>query len=184
MKKLFVLTILGLALVACKSEVSKEDANIAVEEVSKGFKSFGAPVEVAEVMTPDALAAKAKELKLGDTIAVKFSSKVNAVCQKKGCWMKVDLNGEESMVRFKDYGFFVPKDISGQEAIIEGIAFIEEVSVEDLKHYAEDDGKSPEEIAAITEPKQTLAILSSGVLLPEEAEAEETPGEDSSNPEK
>ena len=87
--------------------------------------------------------------------------------------MKVDIDGEESMVRFKDYAFFMPKDIAGQDAIIEGVAFIEEVSVEDLKHYAEDDGKSPEEIAAITEPKKSLAIVSSGVLLPEAQAAEE-----------
>ena len=96
--------------------------------------------------------------------------------------MKVDLGDEESMIRFKDYAFFVPKDIAGQEAIIEGVAFIEEVSVETLKHYAEDDGKSPEEIAKITEPKKTLSIVSSGVLLPEQA-SEQPTEEDSTNPE-
>ena len=79
----------------------------------------------------------------------------------------------KKFVKFKDYGFFMPLDIAGQEAIIEGVAFIEEVSVEDLKHYAEDDGKSPEEIAAITEPKKSLAIVSSGVLLPEQEAATE-----------
>lgn len=182
MKKLFALFIMAAALVACKSEVKQEDANIAAEEVTQGYKSFGAPVAVSEVMTPDALAEYTKTLKVGDTIPVKFSSKVNAVCQKKGCWMKVDLDGEESMVRFKDYAFFMPKDIAGQEAIIEGVAFIEEVSVEDLKHYAEDDGKSAEEIAKITEPKKSLAIVSSGVLLPEDA-ADERADEDSSKSE-
>ncbi|WP_435579619.1 DUF4920 domain-containing protein [Gilvibacter sp.] len=178
MRNLFVLLVLAAALVGCKSEVSQEDATIAVEEVKESFQNFGAPVAVSEVMTPDALAEFTKTLKVGDTVPVKFSSKVNSVCQKKGCWMKVDIDGEESMVRFKDYAFFMPKDIAGQDAIIEGVAFIEEVSVEDLKHYAEDDGKSPEEIAAITEPKQSLAIVSSGVLLPE-AQVEE---EEDSNP--
>ena len=117
---------------------------------------FGAPVEIAEVMTSADLAAKAKTMKHGDTTAVTFSSKVNAVCQKKGCWIKINLDIKESMVRFKDYGFFVPKDIAGQRIIIEGVAFIEEVSVEALKHYAEDDGKSTEEIAMITRPKKHL----------------------------
>lgn len=182
MRKLFVLILMATALVACKSEVKQEDANIAAEEVTQAFRSFGAPVAVSEVMTPKALAEYTKTLKVGDTVPVKFSSKVNAVCQKKGCWMKVDLGDEESMIRFKDYAFFVPKDIAGQEAIIEGVAFIEEVSVETLKHYAEDDGKSPEEIAKITEPKQTLSIVSSGVLLPEEA-SEDSTQEDSTNPE-
>ena len=84
--------------------------------------------------------------------------------------MKVSLGEKESMVRFKDYGFFVPKDIVGQQAIIEGIAFIEEVSVNALRHYAEDDGKSAKEIAMITESEKTLAIVSTGVLLPQETE--------------
>ena len=39
-----------------------------------------------------------------------------------------------------------------------------------MKHYAEDDGKSAKEIAMITEPQKTLAIVSSGVLLPQETE--------------
>lgn len=178
MQKFVALLLISFALLACKSEVKKEDTNIAAEEVTQSFRSFGAPLTVSEVMTPEALIAKAKTMKVGDTIPVKFSSKVNAVCQKKGCWMKVNVGDKESMVRFKDYAFFMPKDIAGQEAIIEGIAFIEEVSVEDLKHYAEDDGKSAEEIEAITEPKKSLAILSSGVLLPKEttSESEETSG--------
>ena len=61
----------------------------------------------------------------------------------------------------------------------EGLAFIDEMSVEDQKHYAEDSGKTEDEIAAITEPKRTLSFLSNGVLIPDlEAEEEieiETP---------
>jgi hypothetical protein len=79
----------------------------------------------------------------------------------------MDMGGEEAMVKFKDYGFFIPKDIAGQEVIVDGVAFIEEVSVEDQRHFAEDAGKTTEEIAAITEPKRTLSFTSSGVLIPE-----------------
>ncbi len=82
--------------------------------------------------------------------------------------MKVDMGEDEAMVRFKDYGFFMPKDISGKEIIAEGKAYVEEMSVEDQRHYAEDGGATPEEIAAITEPKRTLAFEAHGVLIPEE----------------
>jgi len=68
-------------------------------------------------------------------------------------------------VRFKDYGFFVPKDISGKDVIVEGKAYSTEVSVEELRHYAEDAGKSKEEIMAITEPEQTYAFLATGVRV-------------------
>ncbi|MDF9801216.1 hypothetical protein OKW21_006479 [Catalinimonas alkaloidigena] len=100
---------------------------------------------------------------------VKLSAKVNDVCQVKGCWMTLDLeNGEEVMVRFKDYGFFVPKNASGKTAIVEGRAYFDEVPVETLRHYAEDAGKSQEEINAITEPEMRLSFVADGVILKQE----------------
>ncbi len=168
MKYWIILLVVSVSFTACKNEVSKEEATVEAQEVTQKYRSFGDEISATQVLTPEELVARQSSLKVGDTIPVKFSSKVNTVCQKKGCWMKVNVGEEETMVRFKDYGFFMPLDIAGQEAIIEGVAFLEELSVEDQKHYAEDDGKSAEEIAAITAPKQSLAIISNGVLLPEE----------------
>ncbi|MEJ2113782.1 MAG: DUF4920 domain-containing protein, partial [Flavobacteriaceae bacterium] len=59
----------------------------------------------------------------------------------------------------------VPKDISGKVVIIQGKAFINEVPVDELRHYAEDAGKSEEEIAQITSPKKTYSCEAEGVLL-------------------
>ena len=79
--------------------------------------------------------------------------------------MRLDLeNDEEVMVRFKDYGFFMPLNATG-EVIINGKAFVTEISVNELKHYAEDAGKSEEEIAAITTAEKTFAFEADGVLL-------------------
>jgi hypothetical protein len=41
------------------------------------------------------------------------------------------------------------------------------MSVKDQKHYAEDGGKSKEEIAKITTTKKTLGFEADGVLLKE-----------------
>lgn len=80
--------------------------------------------------------------------------------------MKLPLdNTTETMVRFKDYGFFMPLDSKGKEVIVEGKAFVKETSVDELKHYAEDAGKSKEEIAKITESKVEYAFLANGVLM-------------------
>src|SRR5690606_32388624 len=100
-------------------------------------------------------------------VEITFRGTVNSVCQAKGCWMKMDLGKpeSESFVRFKDYGFFVPMDSKGAEAIIKGVAKKEETSVEELQHYAKDAGKSEREIAAITEPKVDYSFLADGVLL-------------------
>jgi hypothetical protein len=105
-------------------------------------------------------------MQIGDSINSKMSAKVISVCQAKGCWMTLNLeNGNEVMVKFKDYGFFMPKDIAGKEVIINGKAFVNEVSVDELRHYAEDAGKTDEEIESITEPKKTFSFEADGVLL-------------------
>ncbi len=51
--------------------------------------------------------------------------------------------------------------------MVEGKAFIEEMSVEAQRHYAEDGGATPEEVSAITEPKLTYSFLAHGVLISE-----------------
>ena len=71
----------------------------------------------------------------------------------------------EIFVQFQDYGFFMPKDLAGQEVIIEGKAYRQETSVEELKHYAEDAGKTAEEIAAITEPVMEKKFMATGVVV-------------------
>jgi hypothetical protein len=105
-------------------------------------------------------------LSTNDTLTTKFVGKVKEVCQAKGCWMKVELsNGNEAMVRFKDYGFFVPRDIAGKNVVVDGLAFVEEMSVEDQKHYAKDAGANEEELSKITTPKKTYGFEASGVLI-------------------
>ena len=167
MKKiLFILTIIGVAI-GCKNEKTNQDQVIETEEIAVNYHTFGDQISDEAVFTEEEMAMKFKSLKPGDTINAKFTSEVKEVCQKKGCWMKIDMGDQEAMVRFKDYAFFMPKDIAGREIIVSGRAYIEEMSVENLQHYAEDAGKTPEEIAEITEPKRTLAFEANGVLIPE-----------------
>jgi hypothetical protein len=107
-----------------------------------------------------------KSMEGKDSLVIKIESKINEVCQKKGCWMNVDLGeGKQMMVRFKDYGFFVPKDCDGKTAIMQGVAYKEVVSVEMLRHYAEDGGKSQEEIMKITQPETRLSFEAEGVII-------------------
>ena len=99
-----------------------------------------------------------------DAMKIKVEGKIVDVCQEKGCWMTVDTgNGNEIRVTFKDYAFFVPKDASGKKTVFEGEAKIETVDVATLKHYAEDTGKSKEEIEAITKTETKLTFVATGV---------------------
>lgn len=108
-----------------------------------------------------------KSIDVKDTLSMTFKSEANAVCQKKGCWMELDMpQANDIKVTFKDYGFFVPKDISGKEVIVKGKGFLKQVSVEEQKHYAKDAGKSEKEIAAITKPKKAYRFIATGVAIP------------------
>lgn len=128
------------------------------------FESFGEKIEADGAVSATELSKKAKETPAFDG---KVSGVVESVCQVKGCWMKVKLdNGETMRVTFKDYGFFVPKDIAGKTVVFEGNAKTKTTSVDELRHYAEDGGKSKEEIAKITEPKTELTFVANGVLVP------------------
>ncbi len=124
---------------------------------------FGEEITEEGAMTPDEFLAA---IEGQDTIKAKVRTTINSCCQKKGCWMNLDMGDNPEMkVRFKDYGFFVPMDSDGKETIVEGIAYKDVVGVEELKHYAEDAGKSQEEIDAITEPKETMRFLAHGVII-------------------
>ena len=110
------------------------------------------------------------QMETQDTVEAQLKANVEAVCQTKGCWMNLvdDSAGDAAIfVKFKDYGFFMPKDIAGEVVVVRGIAYKEVTSVEELKHYAEDEGKSQEEIDAITEPEFSYAFIADGVLLKE-----------------
>ena len=122
----------------------------------------------ADLSDAKAINATNLEAQLGDqgTINVKVEGEIAEVCQMSGCWMTVKTDdGETVRVTFKDYGFFVPKDAAGNTATFEGEAKIETVDVKTLRHYAEDEGKSKEEIEAITEPETKLTFVASGVEI-------------------
>ena len=152
-------------LTACK-EVKKTNNEVAETKQEVVYDSFGAKISVDGAITSEALLSKFKMMKVGDSINVKFTSTVKDVCSKKGCWMKLPLvDDAETMVRFKDYGFFVPLDSKGREVVLKGKAFIKETSVKELQHYAEDAGKTAEEIAKITTSKIEYTFLADGVLM-------------------
>ena len=162
MKRLLViLFLLPIFLSGCKNKTEKAKETVA-------YASFGEKISDEGVISKEEMMERFASLEQGDTINLKFASTINEVCKKKGCWMKLDLGKEqESMVRFKDYGFFVPKDIDNKEVIVGGKAYIAKISVDQLKHYAKDGGKSEEEINKITEPELTYAFEAHGVLLKE-----------------
>jgi hypothetical protein len=169
MKKLLLMASCATLLFACggnsKSTAPSADSSQAVpsSDTTATAEMYG------EAITEDsALAIAELPALMGDKkeFAVKLVGEIEAVCQKKGCWMEIkNPNGAPMRVTFKDYGFFMPKDASGRTAIMQGFAKIEETSIADLKEYAKDAGDSKADIDAIKETKKELVFEASGVIL-------------------
>lgn len=170
MKKLLSTIFLGLILISCKQNESVEEpvAVVDQEEIAAELPVFGSDFKNEAILSTYELGEIYSNLKAGDTVKVTFQGPVKEVCQAKGCWMQVDVGAEDPvMVKFKDYGFFVPKDLGGKKVVVHGLAFISEVPVDEQQHYAKDAGKSEAEIAAITLPKKSLGFTASGVKIAE-----------------
>lgn len=159
MKRIFTVVSACFILFACQAQ------DVVDMTVTTGKQqSFG-----KEITADGAISLKAMKAKLGnrDSLRVKVEAKVGSVCQVKGCWMTLtdSDSSDEIMVKFENYGFFMPKTIAGRTVVVEGTVYKTKVSVEELRHLAEDAGKSKKEIKAIKEPKEELRLVASGVLL-------------------
>ncbi|WP_047547551.1 DUF4920 domain-containing protein [Psychroserpens sp. Hel_I_66] len=170
MKQIVSIFMVVLVFFSCKEEKGENkdvaQAETKLEQQDIAYTSFGKKITADDALPANRMAVHYANMTVGDSIDAKMIAKVDEVCQAKGCWMKLDLpDGEQVMVKFKDYGFFMPKDISGEEVIINGKAYVNEVPVDEQRHYAEDGGATKEEIAKITEPKKTYSFLADGVLL-------------------
>ena len=177
LKKLFIpLSIVGLLAVGCnkstqstassaKKEMSEDEAFKIFKAKQSDGKTFGATVTPAGAISYDAMLDKMAKADKMDN--VKVEGKVEAVCKAKGCWMNIasDKGAAPMFVKFKDYAFFMPKDLAGKKVIMLGNAFKEKTSVEDLRHFAQDEGKSKEDIAKITKPKEEMKFMASGVII-------------------
>jgi hypothetical protein len=172
--KPFLLIASVVALAACQSSPTSSDASstAAIEKTPPSAAAIGGQTYGAPITPADAVPVAQLNQVLGtkDSAQVKLIGKATEVCQAKGCWMTIaTANGKQMRVRFKDYGFFVPKDISGKTVVINGWAHRELVPVDDLRHYAKDAGKSAKDIAAITQPEQQLNFEADGVLVMEQS---------------
>lgn len=90
---------------------------------------------------------------------------VKTVCKKKGCWMVLDDGEKDLRITFKDYGFFVPKDVAGKKVRAQGLLFKETQSAKTVKHFLKDEGASKDKIKAVKGPVETVSFVASGVVF-------------------
>jgi hypothetical protein len=139
-----------LILLGCSTSSNKGGQSV--------YESYGAEITSADVSNLSQLAG----VEMSDTTRMKISAKVGEICQMKGCWMVLENeSGDPIRVTFKDYGFFVPKDISGRNVIVEGVVTKSQLSPEAAAHYAEDAGQPYDSTRMYIE----YAFIADGVLI-------------------
>lgn len=126
--------------------------------------NFGAKTTPENAITVEQLVAIMKSRE-GKKTEVKLKGTVTSVCEAMGCWIKIKSTDGDMMVKMKDHSFFVPLALNGKEVVIAGVAESKETSVEELKDYAKDAGKSQQEIDAIKAPKTELTITAKGLVV-------------------
>ena len=162
MKKL-IFAAITLVLFACSNNEQPEQVTENIEVI---VTKHGEEITEEGALTAAEYVA---QLQGKDSLETKVMAPIADVCQKKGCWMTLDLGNDVHMrVTFKDYGFFMPKDASGRMAYIQGVGRVDTTSVEELKHYLKDAEASQEEIDAVTEPEFEYVFEAVGVIIKEE----------------
>ncbi len=160
MKKIILAALTAVILFSCGEKPNENTEAKADKKIS----FYGSKFDPKGAITPAELAAKMKD---GGEQNIILKTKINQTCSKKGCWMSVEMpDNEEMMISMIDYSFFVPKSgAEGLETYIKGKVAQDTVSVEHLRHLAEDANKSKEEIDAISEPKIGLSMVATGIAI-------------------
>ena len=157
------LLLLSIGALACAwtSCTSSEPVESTGQPENQTF--YGSVIETDETLNG---AEVRRALEQSGRAEVRLEGTITATCAKKGCWMDVASGEDTVFVRFQDYGFFVPTEgAEGKRTVLQGEAFYDTLTVPMLQHYAEDAGKTPEEINAITEPELRLAFTATGVMI-------------------
>ena len=119
-------------------------------------RTYGAPIAEDAAVVPISVAAADTDAYAGD--AHRFSGRITEVCQKEGCWMMLEDNGEAARVMMKDHAFLVPKDARGN-AEVYGVLSVKELTQEAAEHLAEDSGKDVQPVL------RELRIVATGVRI-------------------
>ena len=79
--------------------------------------------------------------------------------------MIIEQGGKKARVTFKDYGFFMPRNLVGKKIVASGVLSVETVTQADARHYAEDAGKPKSEIEKIVGDQQEISFEATGVRV-------------------
>ena len=158
MKNIFFFSLATLLMGGCDHSQNHSHA----EEGAMTREFYGDSFDISASIPVSAVMA---QLEGKDTLFTTIDGVIDQTCPAAGCWLNMRLDSGVQKIT-TDHIFFVPLEgCEGLNAKAKGKAFYDEISVEMLKHYAQEEGKSEAEIAAITEPKKVLNFVATGIMI-------------------
>ena len=156
----FALVLAGLAaLGGCHSSGSKTNEITSDTQ----WHTYGKVVEFSETQNI-AIASLS-----GSEKQVWITGEITEVCSHQGCWIRIkdpiDSAGGDLFIRTRDHAFLVPRNSHGHAVRVYGDAEISELSVDELRHYAEEAGKCEADIAKITQPSRTVTFWADTIVI-------------------
>jgi len=135
---------------------------------SKEFTHFGKPMSMPAEKTvciEDVL----DDPKAYNGRMIRVCGRVEAVCAHRGCWMKLTGSPGRDTVFVKFTcpvkGRLIPTEAVDCQAVVEGTFTVSTIPEAEARHYAEDAGKSADEIARIVGPQHQLRLQSPAAMI-------------------
>src|SRR5690606_2463714 len=100
-------------------------SSLAMVAMASEPATYGEPLPADGKVVPISVAAADADAYAG--VPHRFSGRITEVCQKEGCWMMLEDNGEAARVMMKDHAFAVPKDARGS-AEVHGVLSVKELT--------------------------------------------------------
>ena len=159
---LFAIVALVFVVTGASLAAGREHAVRLSEPVEKTseYETFGKPMDLSVAMVALEDIATDGDRYVDKTVRV--ATRVSRVCKKKGCFFIAQEGSSVVRVSFKDYGFFVPTDISGKRVMLVGEVEVRDLTPDEARHIAEDLG----EPAKTIEPGREYGIVASSVRVP------------------
>ncbi len=161
-----------LLLAACKGSEKQPQIDPAIEpdtiqHLGDSIVMFGKKVGDTVLVSKDAIPAEKLYASMAgkDSLIVSVYGEVDAVCQKAGCWLRVKADDGKTVMAYTAEEFSFDTDIAGRKVLLNGYARWDVTTEAELKHFAEDENKSKEEIAAIKGDKKELSYYIKGASV-------------------
>lgn len=94
---------------------------------------------------------------------VRVRGTVTSVCLKAGCWLLLEDGATHARIFTREHKFFLPPDVVGKNAEVQGTMRVKTIAPAFAKHLAEDGGNDPARPADA--PSQELMMTATGVWI-------------------